>query len=108
MNSQEEKNNIFIKQLKSIDEKLDNLIFFHKKIYKKSFKFKKIYIKNKKNKNLIKNLKKEIQNKDIQIENDMQYIDYINNYSNEKENKLCKIIEQLNDEYLDLKENLIK
>jgi hypothetical protein len=38
----------------------------------------------------------------------MQYIDYINNYSNEKENKLCKIIEHLNNEYLDLKENLIK
>lgn len=99
MNSLEENNNIVIKQLKSIDEKLDNLIFFHKKIYKKSLK---------KNKNLIKSLKKEIQNKDIQIENDMRYIDYINNYSNEKENKLCKIIEQLNDEYLDLKENLIK
>lgn len=108
MNSLEEDNNIVIKQLKNIDKKLDKLIFLHKKIYKKSRKSKKIYIKNKKNKNLIKSLKKEIQNKDIQIENDMQYIDYVNNYTNEKENKLCKIIEQLNDEYLNLKENLIK
>lgn len=80
MNSLEENNNIVIRQLKNIDKKLDKLIFLHKKIYKKSRKSKKIYIKNKKNKNLIKSLKKEIQNKDI------QYIDYVNNYTNEKEN----------------------
>jgi hypothetical protein len=40
----EEDNNIFKKQLKSIDKKLDKLIFLHKKIYKKSLKKKKIKI----------------------------------------------------------------
>jgi len=101
--------NFNIEDIKSNDDLLEFISKFNKKINKKNkkiHKIKKLYKKSLKknniNKELIDKLTEENKKKDIQIENDMEYIDYLNEYTINKENKLCNIIVKLNDENLKL------
>lgn len=101
--------NFNIEDIKNNDDLLEFISKFNKKINKKNKKihkikklYKRILKKYSINKKLIDKLIEENKKKDIQIENDMEYIDYLNEYTTDKENKLCSIIVKLNDENLKL------